>query len=140
MQKPHTRRIPSIAIRVLGSAALGLALSAQSSISINGSFERMLFDNTEVNTDFNRSSVYVHYEVQGARTDLTANLGATKVDQGAESFTGTRREAAAIAQALVGIQAHIHGRTRYNRREHRLRQSAERRDWRHRYGAGCRSR
>jgi hypothetical protein len=72
----------------LGSAALGLALSAQSSISINGSFERMFFDNTEVNTDFDRSSAYVHYEVHGARTDLTANLGVTKVDQGSESLTG----------------------------------------------------
>jgi hypothetical protein len=73
---------------VNASAALGRALSAQSSISINGSFERMLFDNTDVNTDFNRSSVYAHYEIQGARTNLMANLGATKVDQGSESFTG----------------------------------------------------
>jgi hypothetical protein len=73
---------------LLGSAALGRALSAQSSISINGSFERVQFDNTELNTNYNRSSVYAHYEVQGARTDLTANLGATKVDQGSESFTG----------------------------------------------------
>ena len=73
---------------LLGSAALGRALSSQSSISINGSFERVLFDNTEVNTNFNRSSVYAHYEIEGARTNLTANLGATKVDQGAESFTG----------------------------------------------------
>jgi hypothetical protein len=73
---------------VLGNAALGRALSAQSSISINGSFERVLFDNTEVNTNFDRSSAYAHYEIQGARTDLTANLGATRVDQGLESFTG----------------------------------------------------
>ena len=73
---------------VLGSAALGRALSAQSSISINGSFERMQFDNTEVNTNFDRSSAYAHYEVQGARTELSANLGATKVSQGLESFTG----------------------------------------------------
>jgi hypothetical protein len=73
---------------VLGSVALGQALSAQSSISINGSFERMSFDNTTVNTDFDRSSVYAQYEVQGARTELTANLGATKVDQRLESFTG----------------------------------------------------
>lgn len=73
---------------VIGSAALGRALSAQSSISINGSFERMSFDNTTVNTNFDRSSVYAHYEVQGARTDLTANLGVTTVSQGSESFTG----------------------------------------------------
>lgn len=73
---------------VIGSAALGRALSAQSSISINGSFERMSFDNTTVNTNFDRSSVYAHYEVQSARTDLTANLGVTTVSQGSESFTG----------------------------------------------------
>jgi hypothetical protein len=70
------------------SAALGRALSAQSSISINGSFERAMFENTDVNSDFNRSSVFAHYEIQGARTNLTANLGATKVDQGLVSTTG----------------------------------------------------
>jgi hypothetical protein len=74
--------------RMLGSAALGLPLSAQSSVSIDASFERVLFDNTVVNTDFDRSSGYGHYEVQGARTDLIANLGVTKVDQGSESITG----------------------------------------------------
>ena len=73
---------------LLGSVALGRALSAQSSISLNGSFERMSFDNTTVNTDFDRSSVYAQYEVQGARTELTAILGATKVEQGLDSFTG----------------------------------------------------
>jgi hypothetical protein len=73
---------------VLGRAALGFALSAQSSVSINGNFKRVLFDNSEVNTDFDRSSVYARYEAQGARTDLAANLGATKVDQGSESLTG----------------------------------------------------
>jgi hypothetical protein len=73
---------------MLGSAAFGRALSAQSSMSINGSFERVLFDDTQVNTNFDRSSVYARYEVQGARTNLTANLGVTKVDQGSVSFTG----------------------------------------------------
>jgi hypothetical protein len=70
-----------------GGAALGMALSAQSSISINGSFERMLFDNTVLNTDFNRSSAYGQYAIHGARTDLTANLGVSKVEQGSETFT-----------------------------------------------------
>jgi hypothetical protein len=74
--------------RMMGSAALGLPLSAQSSVSIDASYERVLFDNTEVNTDFDRSSGYGHYEAHGARTDITANLGVTKVDQGSESITG----------------------------------------------------
>ena len=74
--------------RLLGSIALGMPLSASSSASINGSYQRVLFDNTVVNTDLDRSSAYGHYEVQGARTDLLVNLGVTKVDQGDESITG----------------------------------------------------
>jgi hypothetical protein len=74
--------------RLLGTGALGLQLSAQSSISINASFTRSMFDNTMVNTDFDRSSLYGHYEITGARTDLVVNLGVIKVDQGSESITG----------------------------------------------------
>jgi hypothetical protein len=74
--------------RLLGNAAFGLTLSPQSSVSLDASFTRAMFDNTMVNTDFDRSSLYGRYEVQGARTDLVVNLGATKVDQGAQSITG----------------------------------------------------
>jgi hypothetical protein len=74
--------------RLLGSIGLGMPLSASSTVSINGSYLRVLFDNTVVNTDFDRSSAYGHYEVRGARTDLLVNLGVTKVDQGDESITG----------------------------------------------------
>ena len=48
----------------------------------------MLFEDTIDNTDFNRSSVYGHYELQGARTDITANLGIKRVDQGNDSING----------------------------------------------------
>ena len=74
--------------RLMGTGALGRALSAQSSISIDASFTRAMFDNTMVNTDFDRSSLYGHYEIGGARTDLVANLGIIKVDEGGESITG----------------------------------------------------
>jgi hypothetical protein len=71
----------------LGSASLGRVLSAQSNISVNAGFERVWFDNTTVNTNFDRSSLYANYEIQGARTDLTANLGVVKVDQASASIT-----------------------------------------------------
>jgi hypothetical protein len=74
--------------RFFASLALGRQLSANSSVSINASGERVLFDNTAVNTDFNRNSGYVHYELQGARTTLAANLGVTEVSQGAITTTG----------------------------------------------------
>jgi hypothetical protein len=74
--------------RFSGSLAAGRQLSANSSVSIDGSFERVLFDNTVVNTDFDRSSVYAHYELQGSRTTLAANLGVTRVNQAASTITG----------------------------------------------------
>jgi hypothetical protein len=74
--------------RVLGSLAWGLQLSARSSVSLDGNIEHVLFDNTALNTDFDRSSGYVHYELHGARTDLVANLGATELNQGSASRSG----------------------------------------------------
>jgi hypothetical protein len=73
---------------LLGSIAVGRFLSSGSSLSLDGSAERMLFANTVLNTDFTRSSAYGDFEAQGARTELSANLGATKVTQGTESLTG----------------------------------------------------
>src|SRR6202041_1094134 len=67
--------------RLLGDLAWGYQLSAQSSVSLNGETERVLFTNTVVNSDFDRSSGFLRYEVKGARTDLSADLGATTVDQ-----------------------------------------------------------
>ena len=75
--------------RVLGSLAAGLQLSARSSVSLNGVAERVLFDDTVVNGDFDRSSGYVRYEIQGARTNLSVDLGATKISQDASSGTST---------------------------------------------------
>ena len=75
--------------RVLGSVAAGLQLSARSSVSLNGAAERVLFENTVVNGDFDRSSAYARYEIQGARTELSVEFGATKISQNASSGTST---------------------------------------------------
>jgi hypothetical protein len=74
--------------RLQGSLAWGLHLSAQSSVSLNGDTERVLFENTVVNTDFERTNGFVRYEVQGARTGFSADLGATSVSQGGQATTG----------------------------------------------------
>jgi hypothetical protein len=74
--------------RALATLAVGLQLSAGSSVSLNGATERVMFQNTEVNTDFDRSSVYGRYEAHGARTDLGVNLGATTIDEHGRSTTG----------------------------------------------------
>jgi hypothetical protein len=74
--------------RVLAGLAWGLQLSPRSSVSLDGNTERVMFDNTVANTDFERSTVFAHYEVQGARTDLLANLGASEVTAAGVSTSG----------------------------------------------------
>lgn len=71
--------------RYLGTVATGLQLSARSSVSLNAAFERVLFENTVVNGDFDHTSAYAHYEIQGARTSLSVELGATKISQNGSS-------------------------------------------------------
>lgn len=73
--------------RLLGNLVWGYQLSAQSSVSLNGDTERVMFQNTVLNSDFDRSSGFVRYEVQGARTDLSVDLGATTINQSAGSIT-----------------------------------------------------
>jgi hypothetical protein len=74
--------------RLLGTLAWGLQLSGRSSISLNGDTERVMFANTVLNSDFDRSSGFARYEVHGARTDLSADLGATSIRQNGTSTSG----------------------------------------------------
>jgi hypothetical protein len=71
--------------RILGSLELGLQLSPRSSVALDALIEHVLFTDTELNTDFVRSSLYAHYSLQGARTELIGILGATEVTQGGGS-------------------------------------------------------
>jgi hypothetical protein len=73
--------------RVLGNLAWGYQLSAQSSVSLNGEAERVMFQNTALNSDFNRNSGFVQYEVKGARTQFSADLGATTISQSAGAIS-----------------------------------------------------
>jgi hypothetical protein len=74
--------------RVSGNIAWGLQLSAVSSVSVNADSERVNFENTMLNTDFDRSDVFMRYEIQGARTDLSADLGGTEIRETDASNTG----------------------------------------------------
>lgn len=66
--------------RGLATADIGLQTSARSSISLNGAGERVLFQNTIFNSDFDRYAAYARYEAHGARTDFALDAGASKVD------------------------------------------------------------
>ncbi|MGA2814281.1 MAG: hypothetical protein ABSG16_23020, partial [Candidatus Acidiferrum sp.] len=59
-----------------------------STISVNVNSEHVMFENTIINTDFDRSSAYAGYESHGARTDLTAKLGVTRIDEDNTNASG----------------------------------------------------
>lgn len=63
-------------------ATYGIAFVRQpseaSEISLNGYFEQVEFDDTP-ESNYDRKSVYLGYQIQGSRTDLTAELGYTEV-------------------------------------------------------------
>jgi hypothetical protein len=65
---------------IVGSAAFGRALSPLSSLSLVVQAEELRFNNTTVNTDYDRREAYGRYLIQGARTSIDAQLGATQAD------------------------------------------------------------
>lgn len=79
---------PFDSTQTFGSIALGRRLSPHSSLSLNGTFEHFHFDQAAVNTDFNRYSPYLRYELQGARTNLGMNAGVTELKAGPNSTSG----------------------------------------------------
>jgi hypothetical protein len=85
--------LPFDSNRFSGSVAFGREIAAGASIALNASSERVLFDNTLLNSDFERTSGYGRYELQGARTAFVGELGATVVSQSGNSYavlpTGT---------------------------------------------------
>ena len=79
---------PNTNTRASGSAAWGLNLSALSSASFNVDTERVFFQNTQLNTDFDRTNVFARYALQGGRTELSGDLGATSVGESGGSTAG----------------------------------------------------
>lgn len=63
---------------VVGAIALGRQLAARVKASINVKYEHLKFEE-RTNADINRTSLYGRYEAQLVRTDLTAELGATRL-------------------------------------------------------------
>lgn len=74
--------------RLIGTLAAGRDISAGAAISLNANTERVLFANTVLNSDFDRTSGFARYEVHGARTDITADFGASVIEQSGASSSG----------------------------------------------------
>ena len=71
---------------VVGSAAFGEQVADLSSLALVVEAEELRFDNTIVNTDFDRREAYGRYLVKGARTSIDAQLGVTQANDVASSW------------------------------------------------------
>jgi len=64
-----------------GQLALVRILSDRSSVSLNGSLEHVEYDEASLNADFDHSELFVHYEGEGARTNLKVDVGYSRLDR-----------------------------------------------------------
>jgi Putative beta-barrel porin 2 len=65
--------------RLTGSVGLGHHLSETSQVSLNASYTQLEYVDSPPNTNYDFSSVYLSYSIQGARTRLSADGGYTEV-------------------------------------------------------------
>ena len=73
---------------VSGSVSLSHELSGGSSVSLVGETASYEYDATSRNSDYDRHSAYLSYDVTGSRTTLGVDLGYTVVDFGSEDNNG----------------------------------------------------
>jgi hypothetical protein len=66
--------------RVLGTASIGDELSVASSISLNADVTRIRFQNTTINSDYERRKFYLRYDTRGARTHIAVDAGVAEVN------------------------------------------------------------
>jgi hypothetical protein len=57
-------------------------LSPNSNVGLGAALEQLTFDNTTLNSDYDRDRFYVRYEITGPRTHITAAVGETQNNDG----------------------------------------------------------
>lgn len=76
----HYETSPLDGHRELANLAVGEEMSPASSISLNADEQQLRFDDTQVNTDYDRRELYARYQLHGARTGLDLDLGVSQSD------------------------------------------------------------
>lgn len=69
-------RSPFDSDRLLGGVSIGQRTPGGNGFALNAVTESVTFDN-ELNTDYDRDSAYLSYEREGARTEISAEVGYT---------------------------------------------------------------
>lgn len=77
----HYQTSPLSGNRELANLAVGDQLSAVSSVSLNVDEQRLRFDDTSTNADYDRREVFARYELRGARTGFDFDLGTSQTNE-----------------------------------------------------------
>jgi hypothetical protein len=68
--------------RATENVLLERLLSDNSNVALGAEMEELRFDDTAINSDYDRSKAYVRYSLTGARTQVTAAAGVARNDDG----------------------------------------------------------
>jgi hypothetical protein len=68
--------------RLVETATLERDLSANSNVAAVADVEQLKYQNTVLNTDYDREKFYVRYDIEGARTQIKASVGEAQVNDG----------------------------------------------------------
>jgi hypothetical protein len=68
--------------RLIENVLLEQLLSSSSNVGLGADVEQLRFDNTIVNSDYDRSRFYFRYDITGARTHITATIGEAQSNDG----------------------------------------------------------
>jgi hypothetical protein len=68
--------------RTTENVLLERLLSPNSDVAVGADAEQLRFDNTIVNSDYDRGRYYVRYDITGARTQIMAAVGETQTNDG----------------------------------------------------------
>ena len=74
--------------RLLGRTALEHRFSEASSVSLNGEFEQVEYDDADAFEEYDREEAFVRYELSGARTSMGVELGSTTIKLADDSADG----------------------------------------------------
>ena len=108
-----------------GSLTLGHRRTADSTLALVLDADYARFDNTEVNTNFDRENLYARYELaRGSRSDLSADLGATAIHAGGVTRSDPLVRLSLAHQLSVHTDAIAENGTGAHRRQCRLPRAA----------------
>jgi len=100
--------------QLFGGLELTRKVSRDSSVGISATANRVEFDNTNLNSDYDLQTAFVSYSVQSLRTQLSADLGISRVADDGETSDGTLVRVSASRRLSASTNAFLRVRQQFS--------------------------